>query len=168
MAAYNMEFVYTVVDINGDVAVVRVRRNDGDARTLAQLATTNAALEAGLAAMTNGKVIRQGVNVLFNEAQFLVGTTPPVNAEFSTVTDGAKFSFANGNGERTSTTIPAPIEALFGANSNVIDSTQTQAAAWIALIAADSNAPSGAAYNLYKGGIKVGKRARIRRTSLIP
>src|ERR1041384_4194978 len=48
----------------------------------------------------------------------------------------------NGNGERGSLTIPAPLESVFGAASNVVDSTNANVAALIALIEADMVGPS--------------------------
>lgn len=169
MARYNGHWFIQITDINGDVATVRIPWNAPDTTTLATLATDMATLEAAVAALTNGKVTRQGVNALFNEAQYLVGTAPPTNAEYSSVTDGAKLQFATGDGQRTSVTIPAVIEAAFGSDSNVVDSTQAAVATFITAFEANAVPPSGSGtYNLYKGGIKVGKRARKRRTALIP
>jgi len=168
MASYKVSYEFQVTDINGDVANVVVHAFSADSATLAQIATNVATLDAALAAATNGKVTRQGASVLVNEAQFLVGSTPPTNAEYSSVTDGARFQFANGGGDRASSTIPAPLEAMFGSNSNVIDSTQTQAAAWIAAFESIARGNDGSPLNLYKGGIKVGRRARRRRSALVP
>lgn len=168
MASYRIRYFIQVTDINGDTALTSIESFSADTATLAQIATDMATLEVALAAATNGKVTRQSVEVLINEAQFLVGTTPPTNAEYSSVTDGARFQFANGQGERASSTIPAPLEALFGPSSNVIDSTQPQSAGWITAFESIARPPSGVSFNLYKGGIKVGRRARRRRTALIP
>jgi len=169
MAAYNGHLVFQVTDINGDTATLRIPVPLPDTTTIANLATELGVFEPLIAALTNGKITRQGFSVLVNEAQFLVGTTPPVDAEYSSVTDGAKLQFASGNGDRASVTIPAPIEAMFGANSNVVDSTQTDTAAFIAQYKTSAGTePGPTVLNLYKGGIKVGKRARRRRSALIP
>src|SRR5215469_7423389 len=129
MANYKTRYFIQVTDINGDVAEVSVPSFNGDTATLAQFATNMASLEPLVAAVTNGKITKQGFSVLLNEAQYLVGTTPPNNAEYSSVTDGARLQFSNALGERTAVTIPAPLEAVFGANSNIVDSTQTDVAA---------------------------------------
>lgn len=169
MARYDFDWVFQVTDVNGDVATVRFPSNGPDTLTLAVLATDLATLATDLSAATNGKITRQGLSVRFSESAMVVGTSPPTNAEYSSVTDGARMQFATADGQRTSLTIPAPIEALFGASSNVVDSTNAHASALIADVATNCVPPSGSGtYNLYKGGIKVGKRARLRRSSLVP
>lgn len=168
MASYRGRVDLQVVDFNGDTAVVSFPQFLTDTHTIANVATNVAALATVVAAATNGKIIRQSFSFLINVAQYLVGTTPPTNAEYSSVTDGAHFSFGDGAGNRMSCTIPAPLEAMFGASSNVIDPLQTQAAALIAAVAADCQSPANTAYNLYKGGVKVGRHSRKRVTPLIP
>jgi hypothetical protein len=168
MARYKLKYTVQVTDINGDVANVDVTSSIGDTVTVAGLATIMAGIVSPIAAATNGKVTRQSVTILFNQAQYLVGTTPPNNAEYSSVTDGARFQFADGAGERTSITIPAPLEAMFGSNSNVIDSTQTQAAGVITMMEANAGDLAGTLFNLYKGGAKVGRGVRRRRSLLVP
>ncbi len=168
MANYTFEYTYEYVDVNGDIATMRIPSFTGDSRTLAQLATTSAAIGTAINACTNGKAIRTGVSVLFIEAQLIVGTAPPTNAEYSSVTDGARLQFANGVGSRMSLTIPAPLESDFGGTSNVVDSTGANIGALIAIIEADAADKGGNLFNLYKGGIKVGRRARRRRSALVP
>jgi hypothetical protein len=168
MASYPYHVAYQIVDFNGDSATMTVKSYAADTTTLAQIATNSTTIGTVLAAATNGKVIRRSAYVLFDVAQYLVGTTPPNNAEYSSVTDGARFNFGNAKGERVALTVPAPLEALFGVNSNVIDPLQTQSAAFIAAIEAATSGPDGVADNLYKGGVKVGRGARVRRSSLIP
>lgn len=168
MASYPLRFLLQVTDINGDTAEVSFPDYLADTTTVANLATAMALLEPEVAAITNGKITRQSVRILFNEAQYIVGTAPPTDAEYSSVTDGARIQIADGLGERSSFTIPAPIEAVFGANSNVVDSTQVGVAALLASIAVTLKSTSGNFYNLYKGGIKTGRRARRRRSALIP
>lgn len=168
MANYPAEYLFTIVDVNGDQANVRIHTLQADTRTFAQMVTTTNTLATALIACSNGKIIRQGFSVLVNEAQLIVGTTPPTDAEYSSVTDGARLQFANALGERGSLTIPAPLEADFGAASNVVDPTNANVAALIALLQTDMVGDSGTALNLYKGGIKVGRRARRRRSSLVP
>jgi hypothetical protein len=169
MARYNIHFVYTVTDINGDSAVVRVPTNVPDTITLAALVVDTLAIEALLVPLTNGKITRGGISVLQGVSAIVVGATPPNNAEYSSVTDGARLQFADVSGERTAVTIPAPLEHVFGASSNVVDSTQTDVNAFIGYVTTNSVPPSGSgSYAFYKGGIKVGKRARRRRSALVP
>lgn len=168
MASYNLRYKIQVTDINGDVAEVTFPDHLIDTTTVATLAAAMANLVTALTPATNGKITRQSVAILFNEAQFLVGSSPPANAEYSSVTDGAKFNFADGAGERSAVTIPAPIEALFGASSNVVDSTQAQAAAFIAEFEGQCHSQAGVLFNLYKGGVKTGRHSRRRVTRLIP
>ena len=168
MANYKGSYTVEIVDINGDHAVMRIPTLQIDTRTLAQLATTSGALGTAIVALTNGKVVKTGFSFDIVTAQYLVGATPPFNAEYSSVTDGARMQFSNALRERMSATVPAPLEHVFGANSNIVDSTQADVAAFIALIAADATGASGTAFNLYEGGVKTGKGARRRRTALIP
>lgn len=168
MASYKLKYQFQITDFNGDTANVTFPDFLIDTTTFAAAASVLGTLEGVLAAATNGKVTRQSFTVLVNEAQFLVGTAPPTNAEYSSVTDGAHFAFATGGGLRAAVTVPAPIEAMFGANSNVIDSTQAQAIALIQAFENSCHSPSGPAYNLYKGGVKTGKHTRKRVTRLIP
>lgn len=168
MANYNIRLKVQITDINGDVAEATFPMHTSDASTLALVVTSLGTMATSLAALTNGKVTRQSFSVLVNEAQYLVGTTPPTNAEYSSVTDGARLSFADGSGERMAVTIPAPIEALFGTNSNVVDSTVSAVSTFIGDVAANCGSTSGVAFNLYKGGIKVGRHSRKRVTKLIP
>jgi hypothetical protein len=168
MANYRGRYEFQVVDINGDTAQVSLPIFVPDTTTVASMVTGMGVLVTDIAALTNGKVTRQGLSLFINEAQYIVGTAPPNNAEYSSVTDGAKLSFADGGGDRMSVTIPAPVEAVFGANSNVVDSTVSAVATFISDVAAHCFASSGGAFNLYKGGVKVGKHSRRRITKLIP
>jgi hypothetical protein len=168
MARYKISYKLQLTDINGDVAEVVINAAALDTATLAGLAANMATIESAVAAASNAKVTRQSVSALFNEAQFLIGSTPPTNAEYSSVTDGARFQFADGAGDRGSITIPAPVEAMFGANSNVIDPTNGLAAGIITVMETFADTSSGTVLNLYKGGVKVGRGARRRRSSLVP
>jgi hypothetical protein len=158
-----------IVDINGDHAECSMPislAHDATTDTVTGLLGTFAGL---VAAATNGKIIKQSYSVLFSKAQLIVGTAPPNNAEYSSVTDGARMQFANTDGSRGALTIPAPLEALFGVSSNVIDSTQAQVAPLIAFYVANAHATaSGPLLNLYKGGVKTGKGTRRRRSALVP
>lgn len=169
MARYNLRWLFQVTDINGDVAEFSFPTNVPDTATLAGLATDVLAIEALLVPLTNGKVTQAGFRVLQGKTAIVVGSSPPNNAEYSSVTDGARLQFASPDGQRTAVQIPAPLEHVFGASSNVVDSTQTDVAALISYIEANATTPTGAnQYSLYKGGIKVGRRARRRRSALVP
>lgn len=168
MPTFLCRYEIQLTDFNGDTALVSFPDRIPDTNTIANQATQMATLVGALTAATNAKVTRQSFRILFNEAQYLVGTAPPTNAEYSSVTDGAKFNFADGAGERTAATVPAPIEALFGSNSNIIDSTQAQSAAFIAAVESVCHSPNGVLYNLYKGGAKTAHHTRKRVTRLLP
>jgi len=168
VASYPVHYILQVTDINGDVATVKVPSFHPDTTTLAAVATLLGTFATDIQALTQGKITRQSFGMLVNEAQFLVGTTPPFNLEYSSVTDGAHLSYASGQGERMALTVPAPLESIFGANSNVVDSTNANVATLSADIAAHAASPANHNYNLYKGGVKVGKHSRRRATRLIP
>lgn len=168
MATFHAYYTIEIVDVNGDVATTRMPFQAVDAGTVAGLHTGATNFGAALLACSNGKGIKTSMTILYDEAQLIVGTTPPTNAEYSSVTDGARLQFSNNTGERSSLTIPAPLESDFGAASNVVDPTDANVAALIAFWQANAADPAGVHYNLYKGGIKVGRRARSRRSSLVP
>lgn len=168
MANYYVEYEYQIVDVNGDTALTRVPSLQVDSLTVAQLVTKSGAIGAVLAACTNGKVIRTSASIGIVTAQFIVGTAPPTNAEYSSVTDGARLNFANGTGSRMSLTIPAPLESDFGTASNVVNPADGNIAPLIAEIASAATDRGGTLFNLYKGGVKVGRRARLRRSALVP
>jgi hypothetical protein len=168
MAKFAVRLYFQVTDINGDVADVSVPTFVPDTNTIANLQATAATLAGDISSLTNGKITKQSFSVLLDEAQYVVGSAPPNNAEYSSVTDGAKLSFGNAAGERTSLTIPAPIEAMFGANSNVVDTTSALVGALITSMETIPVSPSSTAYNLYKGGVKTGRGSRRRATRLIP
>jgi hypothetical protein len=160
--------LFQVTDVNGDTAEVSVPTYVPDTNTLANLASSSATFATDIAALTNGKITRRSIGVLLDEAQYIVGTAPPNDAEYSSVTDGARMQFASGSGAKTAVTIPAPVEAVFGTNSNVVDSTVTPVAAFITSMETIPVSPSGGAYTLYKGGVKTGRGSRKRATRLIP
>jgi hypothetical protein len=168
MANYPARYTIEVVDVNGDVAITTMPTLHGDANTVAQMATESGLFNTALAATTNSKVIKRSVTILFDEAQLVVGSSPPNNAEYSSVTDGARLQFSNNLGERYSMTVPAPLESDFGTSSNVVNSADTNVAALISFIISHATNQAGTLFNLYKGGIKVGRRARRRRSSLVP
>lgn len=171
MALVPVRYHVQITDVNGDTAVTsfQSRADDGVGNTdLAAIVATLNTFATDVAAVTNGKITEKSFTVLVDKAQYLVGTSPPADNKYPSVTDGARIQFANAQGERTSLTIPAPIEAVFGALSMVVDSTQTNMATLIAFIKANAEDVNGNLLNLYKGGIKVGKRARRRRSALVP
>jgi len=168
MASYVLHYNIQITDINGNVSTVRIPSFTSDATTIAATATLMATWVTDLAALTNGKITRQSLTILYSEAQYLVGSTPPNSAQYDSVTDGAKLNFATGAGARTAVTVPAPLLHVFGANSTVVDSTQADVAQFITDFEAHAFAPTNVAYNLYKGGEKVGRGARKRQTNLIP
>jgi hypothetical protein len=168
MANYYVEYEFQIVDVNGDTALTRVPSLQVDTVTLAAMITKSNAIGAALIACSNGKTVRTSISITNITAQLIVGSAPPTNAEYSSVTDGARLNFANGTGARMSLTVPAPLESDFGPSSNVVNPLDTNVAALIGEIASTATDRGGTLFNLYKGGIKVGKRARLRRSSLVP
>lgn len=168
MAVYRAELILDIVDVNGDIAQARLPVAPSTAGTLSGLAADVGTWAGLVTSISNGKVIRQSFSVLVDEAQFIVGTAPPTDAPYPTVTDGARMNFANNTGARMATTVPAPVEAVFGTHSNVVDPTVSAVAAFITGVEGLASDRAGNFFNLYKGGIKVGRRARKRRSALVP
>lgn len=164
MPNYKTTFMVQIVDINGDTAETSYTANFNGTEVFSDLVTLQNEFATLLSAITNGKVIRQRFSVLVDEAQLLVGTTPPNEAEYSKVETGARLQFANAQGSRASLTVPAPILATFNAagNANTVDPTQAGVAALIAFIKANSFDDGLNALNLYQGGVRVSHHARRR------
>jgi hypothetical protein len=163
MANFTLEFGFQITDVNGDTAQVRIQQVVADTQTLAVLKTTSDNINAVLAPLTNGKVTSRTVTVIQDKAQISAGTAPPpADATYPSVTDGARLAFQNANGERRAVTVPAVIEAAFKPNSTTVDPSQTDVAAFIALV--EGITDFDGATNLYAGGVKVAHHARRRVT----
>jgi len=165
MTAYRIHFTQTVADIDGNLANVRVGfGNVDDTTTLAMLATSAASFGSAVGSATNGKAIRGGIEVLLFEAQILPGSTPPTDATYPSVTDGARLNFSNSAGSAGHITIPAPKENVFLAapQRDFVDPAGS-ASGLITYMKANASDVGGNLLNLYQGGIKVGRGARKRR-----
>lgn len=162
---YKAFYVLEVGDINGDVAVMRVPTTLTDTNTIAVMATNVAALVTALGApgtITNGKVIRSGVSLLFNEAQ-LAGGTPALDAEFPSVADKARLAFSNSNGARAVSAIPAPIEGIFHAPpADATVDPASAVSAWITAFETYARDLTETTINLYQSGVRSKARARRR------
>jgi hypothetical protein len=162
MANYETRFVLTLTDANGNSAKMEAPSGlISDATTMAQLATGINGMITAVGApgtITNAKVTSAVVTILIEKAN----ATGAVDAQFSGVEDGARLNFLNSSGGRGSSTIPAPIPAVFGAapNQDVVDPAGA-AAAYIAWYTAHVNDQT-ALLNVYNGGVKVGHHSRKR------
>ncbi len=91
-----------------------------------------------------------------------------VNAEYSTIEDGARLSFLNSQAGRGQMTIPAPVAAIFAAppNESTVDPTTAVSAliTWYEANVSDQDA----LLNVYNGGVKVGRHARRRAQHRVP
>lgn len=165
MATFPVRYFFEVTDIDGNTAVTSFPSGaQADTATLADLVAVSAAAATALAAATNGKITNRSISFLVDEAQLLPGTPPPTDAVYPTVTDGARINFSNSTGARFHMTIPAPKETVFLAapQRNYVDPAGS-AASLIALLKTDASDVADVAFNLYQGGIKVGRGARVRR-----
>jgi hypothetical protein len=165
VANYRVRFFQQIADVDGNLALASyLNGNVADTITVAQLVTNTNGFGTALLAATNGKAVRWSFEVLVGEAQLIPGSTPPTDATYPSVTDGARLNFSNSMGSRTSVVVPAPTEATFLAapQRDYVDPAG-DAAALIAWMQAHSLDTGGQAFNLYQGGIKVGRGARRRR-----
>jgi hypothetical protein len=165
MANYLVEHTATIADVDGQLATTRFRVRVADTVTLAVLNTTQASFLTAVAAMTNGKVVQSSVSALLDRAQILPGSTPPTDAVYPNVTDGARLNFASADGSVGHITIPAPTETTFLAapNRDFVDPAG-DASGLIAFLKTNMSDAGGTFLNLYQGGIKTGKSARRRRS----
>ena len=163
MANITYSYNFNITDVNGDSAQMRIDSITADTTTLASLATNRGTLNGLIAPLTNGKVTGRTVTLQIDKAQISSGTAPPpADATYPSVTDGARMSFTNSSGQRRVVVVPAPLEAVFKTDTNVVNPDQADVAAFIAEIIALGLI--GGATNLYDGGVKVGHHARKRAT----
>jgi len=164
VANYDTFITVTLTDANGDTARMRVSNGiTADTATLASLAGASG-VSGFLTALgapgtiTNAKVTSVVVSFLYEKA----GPAGAVDAEFASVTDGARMNFLNSLGGRGIVTVPAPIAAVFGATPN--EDTVDPAGPIAALITwLEAHNYDGAnLLNVYNGGMKVGRNARRR------
>lgn len=164
MANYRITYHLTLGDIDGNIAETSFSATSADSTTVAALATKVGTFATDVQTCSNAKVLVQRVSILINEAQILPGSTPPTDAVYPTVTDGARLNFSNSDGAKASLTVPAPTETTFlpAPQRNYVDPAG-DASALIALIKSSATDPAVNYLNLYQGGVKVGKGARRRR-----
>lgn len=165
MANYRARYTQVIADVDGNIAQASfVAGATPDTETIADLVTNLNAFGTALAGATNGKAIRGSVEVLGFEAQIVPGSTPPTDATYPSVTDGARLNFSNSAGSTGHITVPAPVEAVFlpAPQRDYVDPAGA-ASALIAFMKANASNAAGNALNLYQGGIKVGRGARRRR-----
>ena len=165
MATFGVRYHITVTDIDGNEAQTGFPSGaQADTATIADLVAISDTFNTNLAAATNGKVTQRSITIFVDEAQLIPGTPPPADAVYPTVTDGARLNFSNNKAARFHLTIPAPKESVFLAapQRNYVDPAGS-AAALIAQLKTDASDVGDEAFNLYQGGIKVGRGARVRR-----
>lgn len=162
MANFTGEVTLGLTDANGDRATMSF--DSGiypDTTTLATAATFVSSLLTALGApgtITNAKVTSARFGFLYEKAN----PSGAVDAEYGSVTDGARLNFLNSAGGRGSTVIPAPISGIFAAAP--MESTVDPASAVAAFITwyEAHVAGNGQLLNVYNGGVKVGRHARRR------
>ena len=163
MANYMVDMILTLTDANGDTARMSVPLGQlADTNTLANLATTATGAITALGApgvITNAKVTSLSFNVLFEKAN----PTGALDAQFSSVSDGARLNFNNSVGQTGVSTIPAPVPGVFGTapNEDVV-LVGGAAAAWIAFYVAHASRDSTHNIDVYNGGMKVGRSPNKR------
>lgn len=109
-------------------------------------------LNAAIQAAMNGAILFSTQGLPY------VGSSTPVGGQYQSVQDVALFAFATVPGTTVQLVVPTPINAMFGANSTIIDPTNALAAAIIAqalLILTDAG---GNAATAYAGGSKASRR----------
>lgn len=119
--------------------------------------------------LTNAKLVRAAVEVVFIKAH-ISGGTPPADAAFPSVQDKLVLGFAANDGTQTRVSIPAPKDALMlpPPSDYTADKANTALAAFLTLATAGGTGlmaltnPGGTVYGFANGGRKV-QRIRKRR-----
>lgn len=163
MASYSIRHLITTTDADGHQSTTAVHVGEiGDTTTVAQLATSNAALGTAFDPLTNAKVTRRSVAILLDEAQG-VGT----DAAYPDIEQKAVLTFGNNQGSHASVHVPAPVAAIFQAPpmADLVDPTNEAVAAFITEFEAQARDNGSHAMNLYLGG-SLQSRRRARRISI--
>lgn len=87
-----------------------------------------------------------------------IGATTPTGAQYRLTQDVALLNFATVPGTSIQVTIPAPIAAVFGANSTVVDPTNALVLAVIAGVLGVLTDVAGNPATAYIGGSKASRR----------
>lgn len=161
MASYRCYLNVTLCDSDGDLSKQRIDLGPlPDTDTIAGL---NTVMQGYLTALggpgtiTNACVTEASISIVISKATFAAA----LNAQYSQVEDQARLQFANSAGDRASLSIPAPIAAVFSSPPN--QDTVNFAGAIAPVIAwFTAHAGGPALLNIYEGGVKVARRARIR------
>jgi hypothetical protein len=134
----------------------------GDTTTVAQLVTSNAALNTAYDPLTNAKVTKRTITILVDEAQG-VG----VDEAYPDIEQKAVLTFGNNQGSHAAVNVPAPVAAIFQAPpmADLVDPTNSAVAAFIAAFEAEARDNGSHSMNLYLGG-SLQSRRRARRISI--
>jgi hypothetical protein len=87
-----------------------------------------------------------------------IGASAPVGGQYHLTQDVALLNFATIPGTSIQVTIPAPVAAVFGANSTVVDPTNPLVAAVIAAAIGVLTDAAGNPVTAYVGGSKASRR----------
>lgn len=151
-----------LIDANGNKSKMSV--DFGQVPEATTITAVNTIVAAGITALgapgtiTNCKVTDVSWTVLVTRAS----ADGAVDAEYSTVNDGARLTFDASDGGQASSTIPAPVAAIFGAtpNENTVDPTSA-VSTWIAFMEGHEESQS-VLTNVYRSGVKTGRHAPRR------
>jgi len=163
MANYKVTHNLTVTDADGHPSTCSFSVGAvGDTTTVAQLATSNGAINTVLEPLTNGKVTKRSVSILLDEAQG-VGT----DAAYPDIEQKAVLVFGNNHGSKALFHVPAPKAAIFQAPpvADLVDLTNSDVAAFVTAYEAQARDAGANPYNLCLGG-SLSSRRRARRISI--
>jgi hypothetical protein len=122
---------------------------------------TSGWIGAGLSSgpLTSALQAGSNSNLLFvTQALPAIGTTTPLGAQYRLCQDVALFNFQTVAGTSIQIALPAPLLALFGANSTVVDATNALSASIIAAAIGTLADNAGNLATAFAGGSKSSRR----------
>lgn len=184
MPNYQVHGVLEYQDISGEVARLGLPFGPkADTTTLANIAAWLAGtggyadtIGAPGAKLTNAKLVRNAVTIVFVEAH-IGGGTDPVDGAYPSVQDKLVLGYRNDHGHRTRVSIPAPMDAtLLGPpNDYTADLAETNLAAFNTLATAGSGSipaladGGGTVFGFASGGRKLQRTRKLKRgTAFVP
>src|SRR5207237_1255233 len=117
-----------------------------------QAGSASGPVAADLQAMSNAELR------FVTQALPAIGAVTPSGGTYSLAQDVALFNFATVPGQSLQLIVPAPLQAIFGANSTIVDPTNALVLALIADVVGTMTDEAGNLVTAYKSGSKGSRR----------
>lgn len=169
MANYRAEFLYELQDASDARSVLRLVAWLPDTTTAADLKAASDGVNTAIGNaghVTNAKVVRRGVRVIYDRAQTDPSApNPPLDSWYPNVVQKALLKYSNANGVQAQLALPAPIRAIFHAapSSGVVNASNAAVASFNGVAESLLQDATLTSLNLAQGGTYRTGHTRRRR-----